>query len=141
MGYIHKCDIDVAKVSKVIKNMLEDLQPVNIEEPLLLPLTTTTLEKVIDWCTFHRNDVETIQNSSDNVYDLADWDVQFLTLADSDIFDIIVAADFLHIENLINMACMTIAKGYTKGIIIQRFSVTHSMARILLIKYKKIYST
>lgn len=144
-GEIFKVDIDVAKKSKTIRTMLEDLgiEKDNNEEEIkeILPLPNVTamiLKKVIDWCEFHKeepepepDDPEETRNGERKqrqIVDLCAWDEEFVKVDKGIIFEIIIAANYLHIQGLIDMTCMTVAKmlkGKTPEQIREEFNIVN----------------
>ena len=107
--------------------MLEDLgiefdsDNGEVQEMLPLPnINSIILKKVIDWCRYHVNDEEPMeedhgenkgtQRKQRQIEELCDWDKGFVKVDKGILFDIILAANYLHIQGLINMACATVAK-------------------------------
>jgi S-phase kinase-associated protein 1 len=124
-GEIFKVEMDVVKKSKTIRTMLEDLGiEANDEEEVMeiLPLPNVNamiLKKVIDWCTYHKEDPEPAEEEPERrngeriqrkMYDLPEWDAEFVKVDKGILFEIIIAANYLHIQGLIDMTCMTVAK-------------------------------
>merc|ERR1712001_359691 len=124
-GEVFKVEMEVAKKSKTIQTMLEDLgievnSDEDITETLPLPsVNSLVLRKVIDWCRYHLSDPEPMQedqSSANNgerkqkkIVELDAWDKEFVTVDKGILLDIIMAANYLHIPGLIEMGCMTVA--------------------------------
>ena len=112
--------------------MLEDLgvEMNNEEEEVkeVLPLSnidSEVLRKVIDWCEQHKNDPEP-EKEEDNkdgerkqkqIIKLEGWDEEFMSTINyineqgqSILFDIIIAANYLHIQGLIDITTMEVAR-------------------------------
>ena len=140
-GEMFPVDLDVAKKSRTIRTMLEDLgietenDGEEIKETLPLPnITAMILKKVIDWCEFHKDDKESDdQEEAPNgerkqreIVPLSDWDKEFVKVDKGIIFEIIMAANYLHIPGLINTTCMNIAsmlKGKSPEQIREEFNI------------------
>lgn len=143
-GEIFKVELEVAKKSKTIRTMLEDLgiettsEEEEIKEILPLPnVNAMILKKVIDWCEHHKNEPEPPEEEPDRrngeriqrqIYDLEEWDAEFVKVDKGIIFEIIIAANYLHIQGLIDMTCMTVAKmlkGKTPEQIREEFNIVN----------------
>ena len=127
-GVNFKVDLDVAKKSFTIRKMLENLsveQDTEEEEvKIVLPLPhidAEVLDKVIDWCTEHKNDPEPEkeEESKDGerkqkkIIELQGWDKDFINtvnyvnnLGQSIIFSLILAANYLCIPGLVDLTTM-----------------------------------
>lgn len=98
--------------SSLIKNMLNDLEVSDTVIPLQ-NVTSEILKKVIKYAEHHKDDepVEEAENDS-TIND--EWDKEFMDLDQSVIFDIILAANYLDMKELLNLGCKTIAN-FIKG--------------------------
>ena len=108
-GEVFPVDLEVAKVSHTIKNMLESLG-IDEETEDIFPLPKVSakiLQKVIQWATHHKDDplgyeeIETDETSS--------WDKKFLEVDQETMYELIHAADFLEIEGLLTLTCKAAA--------------------------------
>ena len=84
------------------------------EEPISLPeIKSATLKKVFEYCEEYKNrDPPTIEKplKSSNFHELVPaFDAKFMDLEQSEIFDIIMAANYLDIRPLLDLACAKIA--------------------------------
>lgn len=124
-------DTEVAKLSVVIKTMLEDLGMTSGEEEVvpLANVNAAILNKVIQWCTYHKDDTplpeedETKQKRTD---DITSWDADFLKVDQGTLFELILAANYLDIKGLLNVTCKTVAnmiKGKSPEEIRQTFNI------------------
>ena len=114
-GEMFPMDVEIAKQSLIIKDMLENL--LNDEEVVPLPnVDAFILRKVIQWLTYHkddsfpRKDAKKMTVDMDQemmTEDICPWDVDFLKVDQGTLFELILAANYLHIEvNLVmNKIC------------------------------------
>ncbi|XP_074302334.1 SKP1-like protein 1B [Silene latifolia] len=134
-------DVDeiVAMESQTIKHMVEDDCADNV---IPLPnVTSTILAKVIEYCKKHVDSASS--NSADTTAtgatatctatgtaavdeDLKAWDVEFVKVDQSTLFDLILAANYLNIKSLLDLTCQTVAdmiKGKTPEEIRKTFNI------------------
>ena len=113
-GEIFTVETEIAKKSGTIRNMLEDLgmEGDDNEEAVPLPnVNTNILKKVIEWSTYHKDDPEpkeddTTEKRSD---DISSWDSDFLKVDQGTLFELILAANYLDVKDLLNAGCKTVA--------------------------------
>ncbi|VVT45255.1 uncharacterized protein SAPINGB_P000689 [Magnusiomyces paraingens] len=109
---------DVAYKSVLIKNMVEDIGDENAEIPLPRA-QASVLEKVIDYCTYHKDDPPLpapVQKTQDDqpdrirrTTDIIEWDYNFMNLENPVIFEIMLLANYLDIVPLFELTCKTVA--------------------------------
>ncbi|KAG4093840.1 E3 ubiquitin ligase SCF complex, Skp subunit [Neocallimastix lanati (nom. inval.)] len=111
-GRVFTVDKEVAIKSKLLNDLLEDVDEDNNENIPLLTITGNILEKVIEYCEYHRND--NTDEYGHNYYENNDnWDTEYLErFTKKDLFDTALAADFLDIKNLLNLTCRRIASNF-----------------------------
>ena len=71
------------------------------DEPVPLPnVNATTLKKVIEWATFHKNDPIYPEDDENKVkrMDISSWDADFLKVDQGTLFELILAANYLDIK-------------------------------------------
>ena len=105
-GEVFPMDVEIAKQSLIIKDMLENL--LNDEEVVPLPnVDAFILRKVIQWLTYHkddsfpRKDAKKMTVDMDQemmTEDICPWVVDFLKVDQGTLFELILAANYLHIE-------------------------------------------
>eukprot|EP01017_Pseudomicrothorax_dubius_P049925 TRINITY_DN935_c0_g2_i3.p2 TRINITY_DN935_c0_g2~~TRINITY_DN935_c0_g2_i3.p2 ORF type:complete len:131 (+),score=53.75 TRINITY_DN935_c0_g2_i3:306-698(+) len=109
--------------------MIEDT---GIEEDIPLPnVKTSILRKILEYCDKHKNDTPPeIEKplKSNNLYDVVpQWDADFISLPNlEDIFEVILAANYMDIKSLLDLACAKIAtllKGKTPEEIRRQFNI------------------
>ncbi|KAH9518722.1 suppressor of kinetochore protein mutant [Bulinus truncatus] len=113
-GEVFEVDVEIAKQSVTIKTMLEDLgMDEDEDEPVPLPnVNAAILKKVIQWCTFHRDDPpppEDDENKEKRTDDICSWDAEFLKVDQGTLFELILAANYLDIKGLLDVTCKTVA--------------------------------
>jgi S-phase kinase-associated protein 1 len=126
-----KVDRQVAERSILIKNLLEDLPEEANNEPIPIPnVNEIILRKVIEWCDHHKadppasNDDET--DARKKTTDLDEWDQKFMGVDQEMLFEIILAANYLDIKQLLDVGCKTVAnmiKGKSPEEIRKQFNI------------------
>ena len=128
-GDTFELDIEVAKKSEVIKEMLENCDDSSEEVPLST-ISTYQLRKVVQWLEQHKNDAvldrlkgEEKDYNSDNI---SEWDKNFFSLSQEEVFDLILAANYLDIKDMLDILAKTVAnmmKGKTAREIRETFNI------------------
>lgn len=110
----------VALRSVTIKDMTEDT---DMNVPVPLPtVSSRVLIKVIEYCTYHHR-AEEAQAPEDEA---RVWDRDFLKVDDESLFNLILAANYLNLKPLLDLACKAVAdeiKGKTPDEIRSRFNI------------------
>jgi S-phase kinase-associated protein 1 len=111
--------LDVAKISITIRNMLEDLgETLGEDEDNIIPVPGvkgTILNKIYYFCNYiHTNPQELDALTAwldDKTYTipLPEWYNEFLNIDQTTLFEVILGANFLDIQPLLNMTCKYIA--------------------------------
>jgi hypothetical protein len=114
-GTIFYIDIETVKQSITIKDMLDSLGDED-DAPIPIPnVEGSTMKKVLTFCDYVRNNAEATQNlenwNNDRTYTvpLPQWFSDFITVEQSIVFEIILAANFLDIQLLLNLGCKYVA--------------------------------
>ncbi|KAL7303115.1 hypothetical protein TKK_0004327 [Trichogramma kaykai] len=105
-GKEFKVDIEVAKSSTTIKTMLEDLPFLenNDNEPVPLPnVNGDILKLIIEWATHH------VKEQKDAV-EITPWEQKFLKDHDSQLQELILAANYLDVKRLLDITCFSVAR-------------------------------
>ncbi|EDW56222.1 S-phase kinase-associated protein 1 [Drosophila sechellia] len=114
-GVIFPTQFRVAKVSETIKTMLAVSALENGENPIVpLPnVDAFILNKILIWADHHKNDdaqategVEVIPGSPPVI---SPWDANFINVDLPILFEIIQAAKYLEIKDLVDLCCKTVA--------------------------------
>lgn len=123
----YKIDKDVAQKSVLIKNMLEDIS--DSDAPIPLPnVSSKILEKIIEWCTYHKADPITEDNNETRNIEICEWDQKYIDVDQETLFDIILASNYLDIKPLLDVGCKTVAnmiKGKSAEEIRRIFNITN----------------
>lgn len=117
-GRVFVVEIDDLRKATVIKMMLDDLKigqdpTVEVDEDVIpLPnLTEQCMEKLLEWCKKHKDDVDPPESDDFNFKDEIDeWDLQFLKMDDGTLFDLILAANYLDIKGLLDITTTYVAR-------------------------------
>ncbi|GER38791.1 SKP1-like protein [Striga asiatica] len=132
-GEVFEVDESVAVESQTIKHMIEDECADNV-----IPLPNVTgkiLSKVIEYCKRHVDAAATanaaraedkLASTANTEDDLKAFDVDFVKVDQSMLFDLILAANYLNIKSLLDLTCQTVAdmiKGKTPEEIRKTFNI------------------
>ncbi|KAL5557502.1 hypothetical protein UlMin_039738 [Ulmus minor] len=112
----------VALQSQTIKHMIEDDCADN---GIPLPnVTSKILAKIIEYCKRHVEAGKPDERVADD--ELKAWDLEFVKVDQATLFDLILAANYLNIKNLLDLTCQTVAdmiKGKTPEEIRKTFNI------------------
>ncbi|KAJ5318713.1 hypothetical protein N7476_005133 [Penicillium atrosanguineum] len=117
----------VAERSVLIKDMLNYIG--DTDEAIPIPnVNKRVLDKVITWCRHHHEHDRTTQEKRDSPEDtdVDNWDREFMRVDQELLFGIILAANYLNIEQLLDIGCKTVAntiKGKTAQEIRKIFNI------------------
>jgi len=122
----------VAKRSETIKNLIED-DIVGEDSKIPLPnVTTKILAKVVEYCKWHdENPTVVSEDNKDEdepvrTDDIIGWDLDFCKVDQPTLFELVLAANYLDIKDLLDLTCKTIAnmiKGKTPEEIRKTFNI------------------
>ncbi|UMM21258.1 hypothetical protein L5515_003017 [Caenorhabditis briggsae] len=69
-----------------------------------------TLSKIVQWCEYHQADpITDVRLTGSEQLVTPDWDLEFLRMSNSELFDLIIASNYLDINLLMNYACKKVA--------------------------------
>jgi len=126
-GEIFPVDVEIAKQSETIKTMLDLGMDEGDEELVPLPnVNAAILKKVIQWATYHKDDLPLPENKEKRTDDISSWDADFLKVDQGTLFELILAANYLDIKGLLDVTCKTVAnmiKGKTPEEIRKTFNI------------------
>ncbi|XP_020801245.1 S-phase kinase-associated protein 1 [Drosophila serrata] len=140
-GEVFETDAETAKCSKTIRALLEDccLEAESAENPIIpLPnVNSMILNKVLIWANHHKADLDLADDNEEEEDELnpltvlSPWDVEFLAVDQGTLFELILAANYLDIQKLLNATCQTVAnmiKGHTVEEIRQTFHIANDFS-------------
>lgn len=118
---------EVALQSETVRNMIEDVAP--SEKGIPLPnVQSKILSKVIEYCKYHVNAKKPGEDGKPSVSedDVKAWDQEFVHVDQATLFDLILAANYLNIKDLLDLTCQSVAdmiKGKTPEEIRRTFNI------------------
>lgn len=119
---IPKC---IASRSVTISNMIEDI-PESDESIPLINVAKSAFKLVVEFCEHYGENWPQEEKLEFN-----DWEKEFFDLTQSDLFDLILAANFLDIKLLLDLSCKTVAnliKGKTPEEIRKTFNIKNDFS-------------
>ncbi|KAJ1500262.1 hypothetical protein HMI55_006813 [Coelomomyces lativittatus] len=104
----------IAERSVLLKNMMDDIPSSEDAEIPITNVTHRVLKKVLEYCEHHKDDPMVApeqdfleeRRASD---DIDDWDAEYINVDQEFLFEIIMAANYLDIEPLLDLGCKTVA--------------------------------
>ncbi|RLO06911.1 hypothetical protein DYB28_010405 [Aphanomyces astaci] len=111
-GDAFEVPVHVATMSEVVRQVVEDTADSDDVDIPLAAVKTHVLVKVVEFINYHHEhpmkDIPTpITTSFEDVVD--DWDLDFINESYEMIFELILAANYLNISPLLNLACAKIS--------------------------------
>ncbi|CAI7736044.1 unnamed protein product [Closterium sp. NIES-54] len=110
---IFEVDQEVALQSDTVKNMIEDVDVSSASEPIPLPnVSGRILAKVIEYCKYHVDAKKPGSMEKPAVTDdeVKAWDQEFVKVDQATLFDLILAANYLHIKDLLELTTISLQK-------------------------------
>jgi S-phase kinase-associated protein 1 len=109
-------------MSELVKNMIseemDEGDQADVTEIPLPNVSSEILSKVIDFCTHYKtepmNDIEKPLKSSNMAEIVQKWYADFINVDQSVLFEMVLAANYMNIQPLLDLSCATIA-GLIKG--------------------------
>jgi S-phase kinase-associated protein 1 len=113
-GQKFKVDKEVITMSGLVKDMLEEADEEEDETPSIpVPnVDSKPLQKVIEYCQYHhKNPAEEIEKPLKGKIEdvICDWDKKFLEIDQSLLIELIMAANYLNIKDLLDLTCAKVA--------------------------------
>lgn len=123
-GQDFKVEVKVARLSDTIKNLIEDA---GIEMPIPLPnVTAKTLTKVVEFCKHYIENPPAAKEEEEKEKEITGWEKDFCNIDQPMLFELILAANYLDIKQLLELTCKTVAnmiKGKTPEEIRRTFNI------------------
>lgn len=104
--------LEYANQSVTIKNLILDMAEADDDASVPLPnISSNVLKRLVTYWEYHwvnpvPPETEADERRSDNIMP---WDLKFMEMPVPDIFDMILAANFLDIKPLLDLCCKTVA--------------------------------
>ncbi len=114
-------DLETAKMSGVVVNTIDediydddDENDENDKDIYIPNVKSAVLKKVIEFCNHYKNveemkKIETPISSSKLEEVVQDWYVNFCRVEDKVLFELVTAANFMHIPPLLDLSCLAVA--------------------------------
>jgi len=121
--------LEAAKMSDTLRNLIEDA---GTENAIPLPnVTGKILAKVVEYAKYHlEHPTPASEDKKDpkekRTDDIAPWDMDFCKVEQDELFELILAANYLDIKPLLDLTCKTVAnmiKGKTPEEIRKTFGI------------------
>ena len=125
--------IKIAKMSELVKDMVDDdYDDTKIQEIPLPNVKAHVLRKVIEFSEHYQSDplstIEKPLKSSNIKENVSEWYAEFINLDQEVIFELILAANYMDIEPLLDLSCAKIAcmmRGKSPEEIRQTFNIVN----------------
>ncbi|CEG39913.1 glycoprotein fp21 [Plasmopara halstedii] len=123
----------VAAMSELVKTLIsDDADDDEVQEIPLPNVKSPVLSKVIEFCSHHNNnpmrEIEKPLKSADMHDVVSDWDANFVDIEQEILFELILAANYMDIKSLLDLACAKVAsmiKGKTPQEIRDTFNIVN----------------
>ena len=108
-GEEFEVEVAVAKKSEVIKEMLENCDDSGENVPLP-SVNSDQLRKVVQWLKHHRDDpLRSVDEKDYNCDNIPEWDKSFFNISQEELFDLILAANYLDIKDMLDLLAKSVA--------------------------------
>jgi len=135
-GTTFQVPLDIAQVSKFVADILKDETDTSDEAGPTVPIPSVRadiLTKIIDFCTHYKTEpmkkIDQPLKSSNIAETVQQYYSDFVTVEQSLLFELMLAANYMHIQPLIDLACAAVAamiKGKTPEQIRSHFKIEYS---------------
>ena len=99
-GVIFTVDKEIVNHMVTIRTMLDHEDEDSDEVTPIPTVNSQVLEKIIQWTEYHKIDHEMAEKIA--------WNTQYFNIDLSEIFEIIIAADYLEVKTLLNESCRNV---------------------------------
>jgi S-phase kinase-associated protein 1 len=114
--------------SGYITEMLEDMEGETSPKCVVPQVKGNILQKVIDFCQYHEQHKDVDVNNEDKFLEVTKWNQEFVRIEQAELFELILAANFMNIKNLLELCCQSVAnmiKGKSPEQIRSTFGITN----------------
>ena len=125
-GQEFELEVKTAKMSETIKHLIEDA---GVEDKIPLPnVDGKILKKVVEYMKYHIENPlpEGDESAEKRTDDIIPWDKDFMNVDQATMFELILAANYLDVKDLLDLTCKTVAnmiKGKTPEEIRKTFNI------------------
>jgi S-phase kinase-associated protein 1 len=109
-GQKFEIEVELARTSKLIANLLDDSS--ETEEIPVDQVSGKILQKVMDYLNHIKTTPATkIEKPLKGEFNecVSEWELSFIDLENEDLFDLMMAANFMEIKALLNLTCAKVA--------------------------------
>jgi S-phase kinase-associated protein 1 len=102
---------NVIMQSYLIKNMVNDLE-LNDQAIPLVSVQSSILKKILEYAEYHKDDPVPTEEDEKKVKtseDISDWDREFMNMEQDLVFELVIAANYLEMRELLDLGVKTIA--------------------------------
>eukprot|EP00002_Diphylleia_rotans_P004157 TRINITY_DN129_c1_g3_i1.p1 TRINITY_DN129_c1_g3~~TRINITY_DN129_c1_g3_i1.p1 ORF type:complete len:162 (-),score=49.77 TRINITY_DN129_c1_g3_i1:172-657(-) len=104
-------DKAVIKMMVTLHNMMEDTEG---SDDNILPVpnvSASIMKKIVEFCDHYKNEPQFVESeASERTTDITGWDADFVDVEMPVLFDLILAANYLNIQRLLNLTCKRLSK-------------------------------
>ena len=124
---------DIAKMNQTIATMIDDDCFEESDEGLPLSnVSAAVLDKVIEYCQHHKDDppLSEEQVEEKRREEITGWDADFVKVPQNELFELILAANFLDNKPLLDLTCKKVAfmiRGKTPEEIRKTFNIENDL--------------
>ena len=110
-GEVFEIDGKIAALSGLLVDFVNEDEDGDKDEPIpLANVTSDVMKKVIEWAEHHKDDPTLDKNEEERrLDDISAWDANFMKVDQGMLFSLILAANYLKIDGLLDLGCKTVA--------------------------------
>ena len=132
-GEVFEIDGKIATLSGLLVDFVNEDEDGDKDEPIpLAEVTSDVMKKVIEWAEHHKDD-DPSQDEKEGeqiTLDISSWDANFIKVDQGMLFSLILAANYLKIDGLLDLATSTVSnmiRGKSPEEIRQMFNIRASV--------------
>lgn len=104
---------DAMKLSKTLAGLIQNIGMINTADDEGIPVANVSgkyLELIVKWCEYHKRDAPSGVKTFPRVVIIPEWDLEFFKALDNEeLFELILATNYLDIDKLMDYACKTVS--------------------------------